>query len=159
VANAENEDDDGKSWLAEQIERVAQLTAAAGRELGLSDLDADQMASGGSVSLSGLEGTVKVLPIRDTAPSSVAPVLITLDTRQALATIGPAHLRILLAMAPALGALQASIGCDAAGSLCLFRVVKSDEMTASGIAKAFRHAWHLALLVWGEEPNSSGAQS
>ncbi len=155
----EDENDSGKRWLAEQIERASRLTAAAGRELGLSDLDAEKMANGGTVSLSGLDGTVKVLPIRDATPAAVAPVLITLDTRQALASIGAAHLRIMLAMAPALGALQASIGCDSTGSLCLFRVVKSDEMTASGIAKAFRHAWHLAILVWGEEPNSTGEQS
>jgi hypothetical protein len=146
------------NWMLTQVRRAALLTSQASLSLGLSKADADEVARGGGISLDGVVGTVSVLPILESAQKDTAPLLVTLNTGRPLASLAPDELIALLALAPTLGVFQASIGCDPGGALCLFRLIRPEDVSKDGIAAALRHAWHLAKLVWGDAPAQQGAQ-
>lgn len=146
------------NWMLTQVRGAALLTAQASLSLGLSKADANEVARGGGISLDGVVGTVSVLPILESAHKDTAPLLVTLNTGRPLVSLAPQELTALLALAPTLSVFQASIGCDPSGALCLFRLIRPEDVSKDGIAQALRHAWHLAKLVWGDAPGRQGAQ-
>jgi hypothetical protein len=145
------------AWMQAQTQRGAALTELAVRGLGLSATDAAGVAQGKGMAMGPFAASIGCLPVPRDTPQAVLPMLVTLSTRRPLSSLSLQDATAVMSLAPMLGLYGASVGCDAHGHLCLFRVVPAEAATAEGLEAAVRHAWHLAQLVWGEVPVTAGA--